>query len=165
MSAALLRLLTDAADRGATCPSNRELADALGYRDGSVVTKALGRLACHGEVKVERIGDRRCITITRTGRALISTEPSSAGRKHENRREAHCGLTPQEAAIMELWDESELTQQQIARRLGLPPKRVQTTINTYDGRADQAKFERDTAKGSAALLAAITQHFQQRIAA
>ena len=165
MSAEILRLLTLIADRGEPLPSNRELAEAVGYADPSAVTKAIHRLACAGELREERMGDRRCITITRTGRATLSAAATREGRKHENRRAAHSGMTPSELAVMELWDHADMGTTAIAKRLGRPRKTVDRIVTTYDGRGDHAEFRREAAGASARLLAAIARHFPERIAA
>jgi DNA-binding CsgD family transcriptional regulator len=164
MSAEILRLLVEAAERGEPCPSNRAMAEAVGYSEPSAVTKALGRLVCAGDIRVDRYDGRRCITITRTGRAILSAGQTREGGKHQSRRAAHSGMTPHEAQIMAHWDAGR-PMRAIAAALGLKPRRIEATVSCYDGKADFAEFRRETKNGSAQLLAAIARHHPERIAA
>lgn len=85
------------------------------------------------------------------------------GNTHAPR--GYTGLTPLEAAIMAEWDGTPLGMKAIARKLGIPPRRVEATISTYDGRADHALFCRQTRAASEALASAIARHHPERIAA
>lgn len=64
------------------------------------------------------------------------------------------GLTPQELAIMNLWDGGFSTRG-IARQLALAPDRVERTVTYYHGRADLRDHTHAMQKGSAQLLAAV----------
>jgi len=76
----------------------------------------------------------------------------------------HSGLTALEAAIMAEWD-GGLSVKRIALKLGCPPRRVESTISNYDGKADHAFSVRAARSGSEQLLAAIARHHPERIAA
>ena len=76
----------------------------------------------------------------------------------------HGGLTALEAAIMAEWD-GGLSVKRIALKLRCPPRRVESTISNYDGKADHAFAARAAKQGSAQLLAAIARHHPERIAA
>jgi DNA-binding MarR family transcriptional regulator len=165
MSRDILRILNAAAEAGEPCPTNREIAAAVGLTDPSTVTKALHRLTCTGDIRQDRFNGRRCVTIVRTGKAILSAEQTREGKQHENRREAHSGLTPAEIAVMDLWDTADLGTAAIAHQLGRPRKTIDRIVTTYDGRADHAEFCRTARDSSAQLLAAIARHFPERIAA
>lgn len=74
------------------------------------------------------------------------------------------GLTALERAILDEWD-AGLSIKRIALKLGCPPRRVETAISNYDGKADHAFACRDAKQGSEQLLAAIARHHPERIAA
>ncbi|QUM73320.1 hypothetical protein [Sphingopyxis granuli] len=76
----------------------------------------------------------------------------------------HGGLTALEVAILAEWD-GGLSVKRIALKLNCPPRRVESTISNYDGKADHAFAVRDAKQGSAQLLAAIARHHPERIAA
>lgn len=73
-------------------------------------------------------------------------------------------LTPLDQQIMDLYD-ARHSFREIADRVDRPVLQVRKIIYTYDGTADQAKFERKTRSSTAALVAAIARHFPERIAA
>jgi len=76
----------------------------------------------------------------------------------------HSGLTALETAIMAEWD-GGLSVKRIALKLRCPPRRVESTISNYDGKADHAFACRAARAGSEQLLAAIARHHPERIAA
>lgn len=76
----------------------------------------------------------------------------------------HSGLNTLEAAIMAEWD-GGLSVKRIALKLRCPPRRVESTISNYDGKADHAFACRAARAGSEQLLAAIARHHPERIAA
>lgn len=165
MSRDIYRILNAAAEAGEPCPTNREIAAAVGLTDPSGVSKALHRLTCTGDIRLDRFDGRRCVTIVRTGKAILSADVTREGAQHENRREAHSGMTPSEIAVMDLWDNASISTAAIARQLGRPRKTVDRIVTTYDGRADHAEFRRTARDGSAQLRAAIARYFPERIAA
>lgn len=76
----------------------------------------------------------------------------------------HGGMTALEKAILAEWD-AGLSIKRIAMKLGCPPRRVESTISNYDGKADHAFAVRAAKQGSDQLLAAIARHHPERIAA
>ncbi|MGN6596103.1 hypothetical protein [Sphingopyxis terrae] len=76
----------------------------------------------------------------------------------------YTGMTALERAIMAEWD-AGLSYKRIALKLNCPPRRVETTISNYDGKADHAFACRAAKQGSEQLLAAIALHHPERIAA
>lgn len=64
------------------------------------------------------------------------------------------GMTPQERAIMALWDNS-YTMKRIARTLDIDIDRVRRTVEYYHGRDDERRHRTAMVNGSADLLQAI----------
>lgn len=64
--------------------------------------------------------------------------------------------TPQEARVMDLWDNG-FTKARIAAALSIKPKKVDSIVSMLSGREDQRAEEASIRAGSAALLAAIQQ--------
>lgn len=65
----VLRLLTRAANRGEPCPTNGELARALGLKDAVAASYRVRRLVKDGKIAVEEPSplERRVVTIIATG--------------------------------------------------------------------------------------------------
>lgn len=72
---AIYRLLRDAAERGEACPTNTEIAAAVGYRNPWNAGEAMRRLADTGAISVEGRGRRRVVTIAQGG-ASTAAPPS-----------------------------------------------------------------------------------------
>lgn len=70
---AVLRLLTRAAIRGDACPTNAELARALGLKDAVAASYRVRRLVREGKIRVEEPSptERRVVTIVATGKSTV----------------------------------------------------------------------------------------------
>lgn len=70
---AVLRLLTRAANRGQACPTNAELARALGLKDAVAASYRVRRLVRENKIRVEEPGptERRVVTIVATGKSTV----------------------------------------------------------------------------------------------
>lgn len=77
-----MAMLNRAAEAGDRCPSNLELADALGGSSPSMGANIVALLETMGLIAVERFGCGRVVTILSTGKA---TQPMS-GRAHWSQR-------------------------------------------------------------------------------
>jgi DNA-binding FadR family transcriptional regulator len=64
----LFRIISQAADHGERCPTNKMLAERIGYKSASTVGEAISFLAVAGMITVERANNARVITITATGK-------------------------------------------------------------------------------------------------
>lgn len=73
----LLPLLDRAAEAGARCPSNLEIADALGYASVGAIPPLFDRLVALGHIVVERLQASRVVTIRKTGKS--TKRPQDAG--------------------------------------------------------------------------------------
>lgn len=81
--AMVLTALSEAAERGARCPSNEELADLCGYFAVASPPGVIGRLAAMGLISV-RVGQKeRQVTIMATGK---STAPMTNAAPHWRNR-------------------------------------------------------------------------------
>lgn len=65
--ASLLAALTDAADRGLSCPTNEELSDMLGLSALSAPPQIMDRLRRRGLIEVQRYQKERRVKIVATG--------------------------------------------------------------------------------------------------
>jgi len=75
----------------------------------------------------------------------------------------HSGLTPSEAAIIDLWDAGDSIQQ-IQRKLNMRGRRVANVVSDYHQADDEARNRRMMARGSTALLDAICQYRNAMVA-
>ena len=71
--AELLDYLTEAASKGAPCPNNSQILDALDLSGVSEVSPLFDRLEAEGLLVVERTGNRRRATIVATGQSTAWT--------------------------------------------------------------------------------------------
>lgn len=63
-----LAILERAANAGATCPTNAELADMLGYASGNGPSGLINLLEVSGLIAVHRSNSGRVVTIAKTGK-------------------------------------------------------------------------------------------------
>lgn len=70
---AVLRLLSRAANRGQACPTNAELARALGLKDAVAASYRVRCLVRAGKIRVEEPSptERRVVTIVATGKSTV----------------------------------------------------------------------------------------------
>ena len=68
----------------------------------------------------------------------------------------NCGLTPKEAEVMDLWDESIGTRE-IAKITGRKHREVSRIVATYHVGGDGGEADRGIAAGSALLLSALRE--------
>ena len=74
----VLEHISKAADRGALCPTNGELAEALGRASTAIASNAVKSLEKRGLIEVERFTMGRTVTVIATGRstkAPLNTRP------------------------------------------------------------------------------------------
>ncbi|MCA6305257.1 MAG: hypothetical protein IM628_10635 [Phenylobacterium sp.] len=93
----VLRMLAAAADAGAPCPWNRDVARALGLKYEADVARLISQLVREGRIRVERVGaTQRRVTIVATGAATaISLPPPRLGRLPATpRTETTCAPDP-----------------------------------------------------------------------
>jgi DNA-binding transcriptional regulator YhcF (GntR family) len=64
----LFRIISQAADYGHQCPSNKILAERIGYKSAARVADAISFLSTAGMITVERANNARVVTITATGK-------------------------------------------------------------------------------------------------
>lgn len=69
----VLEMVERAANAGAACPSNLDIAQAIGAKSISSGPKALERLEKRGLIKVERGATSRVVTILATGKRTAGT--------------------------------------------------------------------------------------------
>lgn len=69
----VLAMVIKAAERGDTCPSNYELAAAIGGASASRGTEILNRLEKRGIITIERGQSSRVVTIVETGKRTAGT--------------------------------------------------------------------------------------------
>lgn len=65
----ILAILTQAAAAGAVCPTNEQLADAIGAAEASQPATIMRKLRNRGVITVEQLGKHRQVTIVASGEA------------------------------------------------------------------------------------------------
>jgi DNA-binding MarR family transcriptional regulator len=87
--ASLYRILCEKADAGEPCPTNVELAHAMGMDSSGSASGAMLRLEKLGHITVERGQNFRRVTITETGQSLATCGKFKPrvriGRPHKSR--------------------------------------------------------------------------------
>lgn len=79
----LLQIITRAANAEAICPSNDELAHALGKQSASSIPPRLALLVRAGVIEIARGNCRRVITIVETGKSTAGTITNPHWRDRE----------------------------------------------------------------------------------
>jgi len=87
----VFRLLERAANAGKECPSNNDIADALGCASCSCGPRVMNRLEAAGLISVQRGGQSRVVTICATGKRTAGDvgavhwrfRPENKHRRHE----------------------------------------------------------------------------------
>ncbi len=69
----ILSILTEAADRGEKCPSNRQIANLCDHADSAYVVKLITKLKNEGEIRVYSVGHHRMVEIVATGARTYAT--------------------------------------------------------------------------------------------
>jgi hypothetical protein len=89
-----LAMLTRAANDGAPCPSNDEIAERIGAESSATAVRTIALLEVMGCITVQRGNDRRVVTIVATGKCTAGTirnpikpRPRVGRRKVYRRRE------------------------------------------------------------------------------
>lgn len=81
---AILSLINAAADKGAPCPTNEAIAEAIGAPDAYVISSALARFRDIGLIALVSRGGYRYITVAATGK---STDWTTRPRRYVKRAE------------------------------------------------------------------------------
>jgi DNA-binding MarR family transcriptional regulator len=120
----LMRLLNDAAEKAAACPTNMEIADAIGVRGIATAANAISLLEAMNLIRVERGVRNRVVTIVstgkRTGGMVRSAHPRAIGQSIWN--------DDRDAELMDAMSEGA-TFLQAAERLGLGYEQVRQRFN------------------------------------
>ncbi len=83
----LLTHLSRLANLGLPCPSNAEIAEAIGWRDGEAVRYRFNNLKKAGQIDVAISGERRVVLIVATGKRTASSHrPAAEGGGGSNVR-------------------------------------------------------------------------------
>ena len=99
----LLQIIARAAGAGAACPSNDELAHALGKQSASSIPPRLALLVRAGEIEIARGNCRRVITIVATGKSTACTITNP----HWRDREPGASYSPPEKSRRRIADPEE----------------------------------------------------------
>ncbi len=94
----VMRLLTVAAANNSPCPTNSEIAVAIGAKSMSAGANAIGLLESANLIRVERTNSRRVVTIVSTGKRTAGRIVN--GRNYVKRSEGHSSARK---AALNIW--------------------------------------------------------------
>lgn len=83
--ARVLTALEAAAEAGAPCPMNKDLADVAGLDRTATACAVVGQLEQLGLIRVQRFSVSRIVTITATGKSTQAVEGNPHWRQDPNR--------------------------------------------------------------------------------
>ncbi len=95
----VLRLLTEAADAGAACPSNDEICLAIDAKSWASASRLVALLDAKGLISVKRTQNLRRVTILATGKSTSDMPTPRQRRPHPDRARLDSGLPLSEVEI------------------------------------------------------------------
>lgn len=89
---------TEAAEAGAQCPTNGQIADELAMTEGHM-NDVIKKLIARGLIRVEKVGSsKRVVTIVATGQSTAPTDTSRPRRYGQANRREHNSMSAEAIA-------------------------------------------------------------------